>query len=62
MRRIVRLLTVATAIGAMMALSGPAFAEHAHYLDTQRGTCVEDIARGQTAISDKDHGGYHRFH
>jgi hypothetical protein len=61
-RRIVRLFAVATVIGAMMALSGPAFAEHAHYLDTQQGTCVEDIARGQTAISDEDHGGYHRFH
>ncbi len=65
-RRIVLLVTVAAVMAAMVALSSPAFAEHAHYLDTQqdteRGTCVEDIARGQTAISDKDHGGYHRFH
>ena len=62
MRRTVLLFTVAAVMAAMLAISSPAFAEHDHYLVTTRGTCVEDIARGQTAISDEDHGGYHRFH
>jgi len=55
-------MLLAALMSVMMALTGPAFAGHAHYLDTQRGTCVEDVARGQTRISDEDHGGYHRFH
>ncbi len=61
-RRIVLLFTVVAVMATMMALSGPTFADHDHYLVTESGTCVEDIARGQTAISDQEHGGFHRFH
>jgi len=61
MRRIILMVTVAAVMVAMMALTSPAFAEHKHYLQTPT-TCVEDIAKGQTAISDTEHGGYHRFH
>ncbi|MDQ3328259.1 MAG: hypothetical protein M3506_07030 [Chloroflexota bacterium] len=52
-------------LGAAAALSigfaTPASAAHDHYLVTP-GTCVPDIARGQTAISDATRGGYHQFH
>lgn len=60
MRRIVLLVTVAGVMAAMMALSGPAFASHEHYLKTP-GTCVEDVASGQTEKGEGE-GGYHRFH
>jgi len=46
-------------LGAAAALSigfaTPASAAHDHYLVTP-GTCVPDIARGQTAISDATRG------
>ena len=47
---------------AMLAVvtAGPAAANHDHYVVTP-GTCVEDIARGQTAKSAGE-GGYHTFH
>ncbi|MBM3939982.1 MAG: hypothetical protein FJ318_03625 [SAR202 cluster bacterium] len=45
----------------MLAFASIARAGHEHFLVTP-GTCVEDIAKGQTAIGDPDHGGYHRFH
>ena len=47
MRRIILLVTVAAVMAAMMALAGPALADHQHYLETP-GTTVEDIGRGQT--------------
>jgi hypothetical protein len=59
-----RLIRLALVIGLLLALAlaaGPAAAGHQHWLQTP-GTCVEDIASGQTRISDPDHGGYHRFH
>ncbi len=59
-RRMVLLLTVAAAVVAMLALAGPAFASHDHYLVTP-GTCVQDIARGQTEKGPGE-GGYHKFH
>lgn len=40
---------------------GFAFAAHDHFLSTP-GTCVIDIAGGQTSIGDSGHGGYHKFH
>jgi hypothetical protein len=47
--------------GGLMAtmLPGAAMAGHEHFLVTP-GTCVENIARGQTAQTDG--GGFHRFH
>jgi len=52
-----------TLLGAValmsVGLATPAAAGHEHYLDTP-GTCVEDIARGQTEQSSG--GGAHRFH
>ncbi len=60
MRRIVLLVTVAAVMAAMVALSGPAFADHAHYLVTP-GTTVEDIGRGQTEKCSTEPGG-HKFH
>lgn len=60
MRRIVLLFTVAAAMAATMALAGPAFADHEHYLVTP-GTTVEDIGSGQTAKCSTDPGG-HKFH
>jgi len=46
-------------MAATMVASGSAFAAHDHYLVTP-GTCVEDIASGQT--SQTSGGGAHRFH
>ena len=60
MKRSVLLFTVAAVVAAMMALAGPAFADHAHYLATP-GTTVEDIGGGQTEKCSTDPGG-HKFH
>ena len=60
MKRIVLMVTVAVVMAAMVVLSGPAFASHEHYLVTP-GTCVEDIASGQTSKGPGE-GGYHKFH
>lgn len=46
--------------GAVLALAAPAAASHDHYLVTP-GTCVQDIARGQTAKGDGE-GGFHKYH
>jgi hypothetical protein len=45
---------------AALALAAPAAASHDHYLVTP-GTCVGDIARGQTTKGEGE-GGYHRYH
>ncbi|MDP9383586.1 MAG: hypothetical protein M3Q29_26280 [Chloroflexota bacterium] len=54
----------AIGIGGVVALSlvvaAPASASHEHYLVTP-GTCVADIASGQTRKGAGD-GGYHQFH
>jgi hypothetical protein len=60
MRRIVLIVMVAAIMAASVAFSAPAFASHEHYLLTP-GTCVEDLAGGQTAKGPGE-GGYHRFH
>ena len=39
----------------------PALAGHDHYVVTPNGSCHQ-VAAGQTAIDDPNHGGYHRFH
>jgi hypothetical protein len=60
-RRIAKLTTVAAVAAAMLSMSAPAaLASHEHYLVTP-GTCVEDIASGQTQKG-PDEGGYHKFH
>jgi len=53
-------LAIGLAAAMFVVTSTPASASHDHWLQTP-GTCVEDIARGQTAKSESD-GGYHRFH
>jgi hypothetical protein len=61
MRRIILDLTVAAVMAATLVVSAvPAFANHEHYLETP-GTCVEDVASGQTAKGPGE-GGYHKFH
>ena len=61
MRRIILVLTVAAVMAATLVVSAvPAFANHEHYLETP-GTCVEDVASGQTAKGPGE-GGYHKFH
>ena len=60
MRRIVLVFVVAAMMAASMAFSASAFAIHPHYLSTP-GTCVEDVASGQTSKGEGE-GGYHKFH
>ncbi len=55
MRRMVLVGSMIAALGVV----GPAAAGHDHYLTTP-GTCVEDIAYGQT--SQTSGGGAHQFH
>ncbi len=64
MRRIMMLVVVALVTAAMMAVAGPAFADHAHDLITPGHPVedpVKDIGSGQT---EKGCGepGYHKFH
>jgi hypothetical protein len=59
MRTAVR-LAVALAITALVATATPVAADHEHWLETP-GTCVEDIASGQTSKLATDPGG-HTFH
>jgi hypothetical protein len=59
-KRMVLLFTVAAVVAAMLALAGPALASHPHYLVTP-GTCVEDVASGQTSKAQGERGG-HKFH
>lgn len=53
-----------TALGVLALTVGtalPAFAAHDHFVETPNGNCHQ-VAKGQTAIDDPTHGGYHRFH
>ena len=59
MRAIVRTATVVAALLLLAALALPASAGHLHWLQTP-GTCVTNIASGQTAQTDG--GGFHQFH
>jgi hypothetical protein len=47
--------------GSFVIGASPAFAAHDHFVVTPNGECHQ-VAFGQTAISDPDAGGYHRFH
>jgi hypothetical protein len=60
MRRIMMLVVVALVTAAMMALAGPAFANHPHNLITP-GHIVEDVGSGQTEKCATEPGG-HKFH
>ncbi len=60
MKRIMLLVTVAVVMAVMMALAGPAFANHDHNLYTP-GTTVVDVANGQTEKCASEPGG-HQFH
>ena len=59
MRALTRMAAVAAALLLLVALAGPAAAGHLHWLQTP-GTCVTNIASGQTAQTDG--GGFHQFH
>jgi hypothetical protein len=56
----IRTLITVAAVAVLTLSSGiVALADHTHWLLTP-GTCVLDIASGQTSQSEG--GGYHRFH
>jgi len=52
---------VGLAMSLLLVASLPAAAGHDHYMRTPSGKCHQ-VAQGQTAISESDHGGYHRYH
>lgn len=56
----IRTLAVAITAAVFVATAAPVAAEHEHWLQTP-GTCVEDIARGQTSKT-AEVGGGHKFH
>ena len=60
MRRLMVLVVVAAVMATMVALAGPASANHDHNLTTP-GTTVVDIANDQTEKCASDPGG-HKFH
>jgi hypothetical protein len=47
--------------GGSLLLPSAAYAGHDHFVVTPNGSCHQ-VALGQTAIDDPEHGGYHRFH
>ncbi len=53
-------LVVGSAAALGVVILSPAAASHEHYLVTP-GTCVEDIASGQTSQGPSE-GGFHQFH
>ena len=61
-----RVRVIQTAVAAVL-FAGPslattaAWAGHDHYVVTPNGECHQ-VAQGQTAIGEADHGGFHRFH
>ena len=54
-------VVVGVASGAVTLSVGSAYAAHDHFVVTPNGNCHQ-VARGQTAISNHAHGGYHQFH
>lgn len=56
-----RWVAAAMVAGAVTLSGGTAYAAHDHFVVTPNGNCHQ-VAQGQTAISDPDHGGYHQFH
>ena len=59
MRGLVRMATLVAVLVLLVAMAVPASAGHMHWLQTP-GTCVTNIASGQTAQTDG--GGFHQFH
>lgn len=55
------LVVALTAAALIVAMTSPALAGHDHFIETPNGDCHQ-VAKGQTAIQDAAHGGYHRFH
>ena len=55
------LVVAAVVSGAVTFAAGAAYAGHDHFVVTPNGNCHQ-VARGQTAISDSAHGGYHQYH
>ncbi|CAA9555719.1 MAG: hypothetical protein AVDCRST_MAG70-1269 [uncultured Thermomicrobiales bacterium] len=53
-------LVVGSAVALGIAIAAPVSASHEHYLDTP-GTCVIDIASGQTEQGQGE-AGFHQFH
>lgn len=59
LRRSIAVAVMAASL--LIAMAGPAFAGHDHFVETPNGQCHQ-VASGQTSIDDEGHGGYHRFH
>lgn len=60
--RVRRLLAVTGVVmGTMTVTTGTSGAAHPHFMVTPNGRCHQ-VARGQTAISNPERGGFHRFH
>jgi len=60
-KRLMQGMVAAVMIGGLTISGTAAWAGHDHYVVTPNGECHQ-VAGGQTAINDPDHGGYHRFH
>ncbi len=54
-------VAVAVVSGAVTFSAGSAYAGHDHFVVTPNGNCHQ-VARGQTAINNSAHGGYHQYH
>jgi hypothetical protein len=59
-KKSIKVVIVGGAAMLGITVAAPASASHDHDIVTP-GTCVEDVARGQTA-KDAGEGGYHKFH
>ncbi|HEV2126450.1 MAG TPA: hypothetical protein VGW38_27140 [Chloroflexota bacterium] len=57
---VVKTAVIAGAVALGIGFAGPTLAAHEHWLQTP-GTCVEDIASGQTSKATTEPGG-HKFH
>jgi hypothetical protein len=54
-------VSLGIAAASVIASGTVALAGHDHYVLTPNGRCHQ-VARGQTAVNDPGHGGYHRYH
>jgi hypothetical protein len=58
--KVVKTAVIAGAVALGIGFAGPTLAAHEHWLQTP-GTCVDDIAQGQTSKDPSEPGG-HQFH
>lgn len=58
--KLVKAAVIAVAVALGIGFAEPSLAAHEHWLNTP-GTCVEDIATGQTSKDPSEPGG-HQFH